>query len=156
MNQLKFVDSYIDGCKKVIKPCMFLMGAYLVMGVVYMTPYLPTISNKILGLTDGFNIATSSLTLLLNNIFCPNLDFVGYSGILSHLASEYPTYMNALYVMISSLTGLVTVFAPTSLMLVVGLSALDVNYKDWFKYIWKFLLGISIYLIVIFILMTMI
>ena len=64
--------------------------------------------------------------------------------------------MNALYVMISSLTGLVTVFAPTSLMLVVGLSALDVNYKDWFKYIWKFLLGISIYLIVIFILMTMI
>ena len=152
----EFVDSYIDGCKKVIKPCMFLMGAYLVMGVVYMTPYLPTISNKILGLTDGFNIATSSLTLLLNNIFCPNLDFVGYSGILSHLASEYPTYMNALYVMISSLTGLVTVFAPTSLMLVVGLSALDVNYKDWFKYIWKFLLGISIYLIVIFILMTMI
>jgi len=132
------------------------MAAYLVMAVVYMTPYLPTISHKIWSLADGFNIATSSLTIILNNIFCPNLDFIDFSGILGYLASEYPTYMNALYVMISSLTGLVMVFAPTSLMLVVGLSSLDVKYKDWFKYIWKFLLGISICLIIIFILMTVI
>lgn len=152
----EFVDSFVSGCKKMIKPCIVLTGAYLVMGIVYMSPYLPTIINKILTLTDGFNVATSSLTILLSNIFCPNLDFIGYSGIFGYLAAEYPTYMNALYVMITSLTGLVAVFAPTSLMLVVGLSSLDVKYKDWLKFIWKFLLGITICLLVIFILMAVI
>lgn len=152
----EFVDSFVNGCKKIIKPCAVLTGAYLAMGIVYMSPYLPTIVNKILTLTDGFNVATSSLTILISNIFCPNLDFIGYSGIFSHLAAEYPTYMNALYVMITSLTGLVAVFAPTSLVLVVGLTSLDVKYKDWLKFVWKFLLGITICLLVIFILMTVI
>lgn len=153
-----FVSSFAEGCKKVVVPCAALMGAYIAMGVLYMSPYLPTIVNKILSLTDGFNVATSSLSLLVSNIFSPNLDFIGFQGIgvLSHLAAQYPTYMNALYVMITSITGLVTVFAPTSLILVVGLTALDVKYKDWLKFIWKFLLGIVICLLVIFILMTMI
>ena len=151
-----FVVGFAEGCKKVIKPCIVLMGAYLVMGVIYMSPYLPYILNKVLGLTEGFNVATSTLTMLISTIFCPNLDFIGYLGILSHMAAEYPNYMNALYVIISSITGLTAIFAPTSLVLVVGLTSLDVNYKDWLKFIWKFLIGIVICLLVIFILMTMI
>lgn len=152
----EFIDGFIEGCKKVIKPCIVMMAAYLVMGIVYMSPYLPNIVNKLLGLTEGFNVATSSLALLISNIMCSNLDFVGYLGIFSHMAAEYPNYMNALYVMISSITGLAMIFAPTSLMLVVGLTSLDVKYKDWLKFVWKFLLGIVICLLVIFILMTMI
>lgn len=151
-----FVSSFMDGCKKVIKPCMVLMGVYTIMTIIYMSPYLPTIVNKILSLTDGFNIATTSLALMISNLFSANLDFIGYLGILSHLAAEYPTHMNALYVMISSLTGFVAIFAPTSLVLGVGLTSLDVKYKDWLKYIWKFLLGVLICLIIIFILMTVI
>lgn len=121
-----------------------------------MSPYLPYIINKILGLTEGFNVATSSLSILISTIFCPNLDFIGYLGILNHMAVEYPNYMNALYVIISSITGLTAIFAPTSLVLVVGLTSLDVKYKDWLKFIWKFLIGVVICLLVIFILMTMI
>lgn len=151
-----FVSSFIDGCKRMVKPCVVLMGAYTIMTVIYMSPYLPTIVNKILSLTDGFNIATSSLSLIICNLFSANLDFIGYSGVLGFLAQEYPTYMNAIYVMISSITGFVAIFAPTSLVLGVGLTSLDVKYKDWLKYIWKFLLGVLICLLVIFILMTVI
>ena len=36
--------------------------------------------------------------------------------------------------------GIVMVIAPTSIFLLVGLSYLNVSYKDWVKYIWKFTL----------------
>ena len=126
------------------------------MTVIYMAPYLPTIVNKILSLTEGFNLATTSLSLIISNILSANLDFIGYSSILPYLAAEYPTHMNAIYVMISSLCGFVAIFTPTSLVLGVGLTALDVKYKDWLKNVWKFLLGMIICLLVIFILMTVI
>ncbi len=152
----EFITAFVDGAKSVIKPCIFLIGAYTVMTVIYMAPYLPTIVNKILSLTEGFNLATTSLSLIISNILSANLDFIGYSSILPYLAAEYPTHMNAIYVMISSLCGFVAIFTPTSLVLGVGLTALDVKYKDWLKNVWKFLLGMIICLLVIFILMTVI
>lgn len=151
----EFVTNFINGAKKMIKPCMILMAVYMVMTVVYMSPYLATIVNKLLSLTDGFNLATTSLSLFICNLFSANLDFTGYV-MTAHLAAEYPTYMNAMYVMISSIFGFVSFFAPTSLILGLGLTSLDVKFGDWLKYIWKFLLGMLICLLIIFILMTVI
>lgn len=151
----EFVSSYINGIKKIIKPIFAIIGAFTVMTIVYMSPMLPTIANKILSLTKGFNIATTSLSLIISYIFSSNLDFVGYS-FFTYFVSAYPSHLNTIYVMISSLFGLVSFIAPTSLILVVGLTSLDIKYKEWLKYIWKFLVGITICLLVIFILMTLI
>ena len=45
--------------------------------------------------------------------------------------------------------GLATVFVPSSAILIYILSYLDIPYKEWIKYIWKFVLATAIAIIVI-------
>lgn len=151
----EFITNYGEGMKKMLKPVICVMGAYMLMTVVYMSPYLATIINKLLSATDGFNLATMSLSAFLSNIFHTDL---GYSGYVfgTYLVGNYADYVNPIYIIFVSLYGFVQFFIPTSAVLGIGLTSLDVKYKDWLKYIWRFLLGMIICLLVIFILMTII
>ena len=38
---------------------------------------------------------------------------------------------------------------PTSMVLVAGLSYLDIDYKEWIKYIWKYILEIFIIIMIL-------
>ena len=96
-----------------------------------------------------------TLSSLLLNIFHTDLGFTGYI-VGAHYVVEYADYINPIYVMLTSLYGFVQFFIPTSILLGVGLTSLDVKYTDWLKYIWKFLVGMIIVLLVIFILMAVI
>jgi len=151
----EFVNSFINGAKKMIMPSVIMVLAYVVMAIVYKSGYVATMVNGLLSLTDSFNLATMSLSLFISNLFHANLDFTGFI-MGSYLATEYVGQLNPLYVMLSSLFGFASFFVPTSIILGIGLTSLDIKYKDWLKYIWKFLLGILICLLVIFILMTVI
>lgn len=150
-----FVKNVADGMKKMIKPILCVVGAYLLMVVVYKSTYVATIMNQILSITDGFNLVTMTLTSLVANIFHTDLAYTTYIS-YSFLASEYVDYINPVYVIFTSLYGFVQFFIPTSIFLGIGLTSLDVKYKDWLKYIWKFLVGMFICLLVVFILVAVI
>ena len=49
---------------------------------------------------------------------------------------------------LQSTYGLTSFVAPSSAMLLVGLSYLDIPYKDWMKYIWKFFVAMLVVIIV--------
>jgi len=149
----EFVTHFADGMKKMIKPCLVIAAAFILMTVVYMSPYVANIMNKLLSLTEGFNIVTMSLSALVANLFHTDLGFTGYvAG--AYLVTEYVDYINPIYVIFTSLYGFVQFFIPTSIVLGVGLTSLDVKYSDWLKHIWKFLVGMIIILLVIFILIA--
>lgn len=150
-----FFDAAKAGIKKMLVPSLCIIGAYLLMVVVYQSTYVATIVNRILTLTDSFNIATMTLSSLILNIFHTDLGFTGWV-IGSYLPVEYVDYINPVYTIFTSLYGFVQFFIPTSMILGVGLVALKVKYKDWLKYIWKFLVGMFICLLVVFILMSII
>lgn len=148
-----FLKNYADGMKKMIKPSLCVVGAFTLMVVVYMSPIVATIVNKLLALTDGFNLATMTLSAFITNIFHTDLGYTAY--ILSgYLTAEYGDYANALWVIFTSLYGFVQFFIPTSVVMGLGLTSLDIKYKDWLKYIWRFLVGIIICLLIIFILIA--
>ena len=151
----EFVDGFIDGLKKMIKPCFIVAGAFTLMVVVYMSPYVATIINKLLSLTEGFNLVTMSLSSIVGSIFHTDLGFTGYI-LGAFLSAEYMDFINPIYVIFTSLYGLVQFLIPTSIVLGVGLTALDIKYRDWLKHIWKFIIGMFICLLVIFILMAII
>ena len=50
--------------------------------------------------------------------------------------------------------GIVQIFMPTSMILVTGLALTKVSYKEWFKYIWLFVVGMIIILLVLFTVVT--
>jgi uncharacterized ion transporter superfamily protein YfcC len=45
--------------------------------------------------------------------------------------------------------GLVQFISPTSVVLVFGLSLMDVKFKDYFKFIWKFLLALLVVVLIV-------
>ncbi len=149
----ELIDGYKQGIKKMLKPIACVIGAFTLLVIVYMSPYVVTIINKILSLTDGFNLATMSLTALLSNILHTDLGYTGYI-IGTYLTTEYIDYMNPIFVMFTSLYGYVQFFIPTSIILGIGLTSLNIKYTDWLKHIWKFLVGMLICLLIIFILIT--
>ena len=151
----EFVDSLFSGLKKMMLPIGCLVGAFVLMVIVYMSPYVTTIIDKVLSFTDGFNIATMTLSSLIANIFHTDLGFTGYI-MASYLAVEYVDYINPVYIMFTSLYGLVQFFIPTSALLGVGLTALNVQYKDWLKHIWRFVLGMFVCLLILFIVLAII
>ena len=148
-------DAVKSGVKKLLVPSLCIIGAYMLMIVVYQSTYVATIVNRILTLTDSLNIATKTLSSLIINIFHTDLGFTGWV-MGSYLPVEYVDYINPVYTMFTSLYGFVQFFIPTSMVLGIGLVSLKVKYSDWLKYIWRFLLGMFICLLVIFILMAII
>ncbi len=151
----EFIDSIKHGAKKMFIPSVCIVGAYLLMIVVYQSTYVATIVNRLLTLTDSFNIATMTISSLILNIFHTDLGFTGWV-MGSFLPVEYADYLGPVYTMFTSLYGFVQFFIPTSMILGIGLLALKVKYSEWLKYIWRFLLGMFICLLVIFILMAII
>jgi C4-dicarboxylate anaerobic carrier. len=51
--------------------------------------------------------------------------------------------------MLQSTYGLASMFAPSSAILLIGLSYLGITYKEWMKYIWKFVLAMFIVILVL-------
>lgn len=148
-----FITNYINGLKKVLKPIACVLAAWALLVVVYMSPYVGTIINKLLSLTDGFNLATMTISAFILDVFHTDIGFTGYK-FASFFGANYADYLNQIYIILISLYGFVQLFIPTSALLGIGITSLDVKYKDWLKYIWRFLLGMLICLLVIFILIT--
>ncbi len=152
----EFVSNFAAGVKKMVKPCLFVLAAYTLMLIVYKSTYVTTILDKFLGLTDGFNLATTIMVSFITNIF-HNAD-LGYSGFLlgSFFTAEYADYIKPVFVILTTIYGLVQFFIPTGIVLGTGLTTLNVKYSDWIKHIWKFMVGMFVCLLVIFILLTFI
>ena len=125
-----------------------MLLAYIVLEFSVMFPVLPTISNWILGLTDKFNVFTSYLTGLVNSLFTVEYQYTA-NLIGSHLATLYADNVNVLSIIMQSTYGLISFVAPTSAILLIGLSYLDIKYTKWLKYIWKFLLTMLVVTIVL-------
>ena len=53
-------------------------------------------------------------------------------------------------VIFQSMYGFTMLFAPTSVILMVALSYLDIPYKKWLKTIWKLLLEFLVILLIVF------
>lgn len=151
-----FFSNYINGLKKMIKPALCVVGAFLLLVVVYDSTYIATVINKLLSFTDSFNLATMSISALIANVFHTDLGYTGGFLIGGFLAKEYVDYINPISIIFTSLYGIVQFFIPTSVVLGIGLTSLDVKYIDWLKHIWRFILGMLICLLVIFILITII
>lgn len=149
----ELIDSVTNGMKKMVKPCLCIIGATVLMIVVYMSLYIATVLNKLYSLTDGFNLATMIMSSLVANIFHTDLGYTGYI-VGNYLITEYVDYINPVQVIFISLYGFVQFFVPTSVVLGIGLTSLKVSYGEWLKYIWRFLVGIFICLLLIFILMA--
>lgn len=140
------LQSFADGFKKVGKLVVVLLLAYTILEFTVVFPTIPTIVTKILG--DKFNVFTTLLSGLLSGLFNSEyqyaLNLVYYNFYLL-----YPNNLSIVGFILQATFGLMSFITPASALLFVGLSYTDVKYKDWFKYIWKFLVIMLLIIIAI-------
>ncbi len=143
----EFLGACVEGSKKMLKPILIILMVYTVCIFTVMFPVMPTIVDAIMGLASKFNIFLASLSALIASVFNVEMRYITAS-ILPYITATYTaTEPSLIAIIYQAMYGFVQFFAPTSLVLMLGLSYLDIKYKDWIKYIWLFLVGLLVILI---------
>lgn len=142
------LESYGQGVKKSSKLVAVMLAVYTIIIFNYTFPVLPAIINWITGWAEGFNSMLVYLGSLVTSAFAVEVPYVvTLTG--SYYATAFAEVKSAIVLIIQMAFGLASFFVPSSIILMTGLSYLDIKYKDWMKFIWKFLLAILVISIII-------
>ena len=102
------------------------------------------------------NIIKTMTAATITNIFQVDLGYTGYSLSTFLIGGYGASHLALVFLIFFATYALLQFFIPTSLMLIFGLIYTKVEYKDWIKHIWRFVLGMLCVLLIIFIFMSMI
>ena len=132
------LEAMFEGAKKLIVPALLVILAYTVVYFCGNTMFFTTVENAILGLLSKYKIATvltSTVSIALGSLL--NVDMIYFINYV--LPSVMLTISNNAVVGILSqgIYGVTMFVAPTSALLVLGLSYLGIPYKEWLKKTWK-------------------
>ena len=151
------LDGFAAGAKKALAPAVIVLLVYTILVTVTYHPFQLVIYKAILGLTKGFNVATTALVAIIASVLNADPSYT-FQSVLPYLISvKTNTEVYGLIgIMFQSLYGLTMLVAPTSIVLLAVLSALDIQYKDWLGKIWKFFVEFLVVLLIIFIILAVI
>ena len=135
----EFITAYGEGFKKVGKLVVLLLLSYLTLEFTAMFPVIPTIVNWIISLSDKFNVLLTTISGLLTSAFTVEYSYT-VNLIGTFLTTKFADLTDQIALILQLTYGYVGFFIPSSAILLMGLSYLGISYKEWMKYIWKFLL----------------
>lgn len=148
------LDGFLAGIKKALPLGLIVVLVYTCLVIVTYHPFQLTIYKVLLGAAKKFGFVgalVSSFVATLASAF--NVDpSYAFQSVLMYLTSvvtdtaSYPV----IGVIFQSMYGFTMLFAPTSVILMVALSYLDIPYKKWLKTIWKLLLEFLVILLIVF------
>ncbi|MFV0249427.1 MAG: hypothetical protein ACK5HP_00070 [Bacilli bacterium] len=148
------VNAFVDGVKKMVPVACYAVAACIIFLLMNSSSsgytIFATISNFFLELTDGFNAITMGIVSAIGGLFYNDFPYM-LNALYSKFSVSY-TEFTLIGMIGQTMHGLVMLIAPTSIILVAGLTYLNVSYKEWFKTIWKYLLyalGTIVFIIVI-------
>jgi len=148
------VNAFVKGAKEMIPTFIYATLANMII-VILMNSGTGefinyTIVNFFLNMTEGFNALAYGLAVLVDTFVVNFFPYLS-SDILNPAITVYTD--TTIYPIIGLLTqaiyGFSMLILPTSLVLIAGLSYLNISYKEWFKYIWKFLLYLLALIVVV-------
>ena len=146
----EFLTNVGEGFKSVVKPLALMTLAYTVFVFLYWSPIIPTIVNAF---GTAFNPFIATIQAFIGSIFNTDLGYLGYS--LSYFIGSFTGKEgNIIYLIYTTIYGLVMFITPISMFLIFGLSYLDIPYKKWISYIWKFVVAMLVILLLIFALLA--
>ena len=144
------IDGFMDGFKKALVPAIMAIFIYTGLVIVTYHPFQLTIYKFILGWAKSFNIFTTTLTTLIASVFNadPAYTFNALVPYFMGVVTKAGVYGKA-WILFQSMYGIAMLFVPTSLILIMVLSFLKINYCRWFKVIWKLVLGLMLVVLLI-------
>ena len=146
MYKIKFND-LVDGIKNGVITMLPLAFYALIVNTILLMlnaiasgyTIFPTIADKILSLTKGFNILTYSFTISIGSILFNDFPYL-LNSLYSPITTIYSNSANIIAITTQVIHGIIQILVPTSVMLVLGLKYFDISYSNWLKSIYKFIL----------------
>lgn len=148
MSLSEIFKCYGEGFKKIGKVVIILLVVYLILELNVMFPILPVIADWFANLTDGFNALITFISASVTSLFTVEMQYV-VQLVGPYHTNAFADAANSMVIIFQTAFGFISFFAPSSIILMLGLSYLDIPYKDWLKFIWKFLVTILAVIIVI-------
>lgn len=141
----EFIDSFKKGAKEMLLPGVYVILASIIFAQVVTASgnISITISNSILKLFKDFNVFSGTLAGIAGSFFYN--DFLYLMNGLYGIVSTYKVgNMPFILSVFQSTFGVMMFVLPVSVLLIGGLKYLNISYKEWIKYIWKFLLQVFV------------
>lgn len=151
----EIIESYTDGVKQMLKPAFYAVISSVVFAFVYYNMSNGVFTNTIVHtfMGDKFNLPG-----MIGSAGVLGFFFNDFTTLVTNNISIFANYDTAqlpiVAIVLQSMYGLVMLIAPTSIYLMGTLSFMDLSFKDWAKYIWKFLLITLVVIIVITVIMV--
>lgn len=148
------LDAMLDGIKKMVPIAGIVVLVYTVVYFAGNTMSYPTIAGWILGATSKFNLLFASVSTILGSFL--HVDMLYVSNYVVAQVAANTTNHALVGLMVQSLYGLTMFIVPTSAMLVLGLSYLNIPYKEYVKKNWMFIVELLIAIFVVLLLAALI
>ena len=146
-------DGFAEGAKKALLPALTSLLVYVVLVINTYHPFQLTFYKAILGIGGGakLNVFTTAFTAILSSLFNvePSYAFQAFVPYLTSIVTNQDVYP-VIEIISQAMYGFTMIFAPTSVVLMAVISALEIRYKDWLKAIWKLLVELLVVLLIIF------
>lgn len=148
------LDDFFDGIKKgvsqMITPAIYATLSGIIFATIYYSSgaVVYTIIDFLLGLVKGFNIVIMSLVGLTGSFFFGEFGYL-INPIYGLLATFDAAIQPLIIILLQAMFGIVSLILPVSFLLISGLRYLNISYKDWLKFIWRYLLEAFVIIMVV-------
>lgn len=151
----EMLESYVEGMKAAVKPIVISLMIFI---ILIISVYHPFVLTSVKGLINSkLNVFTFGLAGIIANLFSVEIQYAG-NAVLPYLVSVV-TNGKALQVaglMWQAIHGFSMIFLPTSVVLMVTLTYLELAYTKYIKAVWKFLLALFVLILVFSLVLKMI
>lgn len=144
----EILESIGEGMKKMVPLVIITLVIQAVLIFSYNYGVIPTITDWIAKLSGSFNVVLACINAFIGSVFYIEPTYVAtFTG--AYYAGTYAANADILAIIFQAMYGLAAFFVPTSMVLYMGLSYMNISYADWMKHIWKYLLAMLLIIIVI-------
>ncbi|MDD2208443.1 MAG: hypothetical protein PHG03_02795 [Bacilli bacterium] len=148
INWNDYLTSFGEGLKKSGKIVVLMLIIYNILEFTAMFPIIPTIIDWLMSLLSKFNVILATVAGLITSLFSVEYEYtVQLMG--RYFITTYADFTTQFPILLQATYGLAMFFTPASFVLMMGLSYLEISYKDWFKYIWKFLVAMFVVIVIL-------
>lgn len=143
----EFIDGLKCGVKEMLVPAFYVTIANIIFITLIRlqssSNIYYTMTNGLLGVSDSLKVIMMPVVSLIGGFFFNDMSIL--MGVLESPitilitdTTKYPL----IGMIIQMIHGIVMFILPTSMLLITGLSYLKISYKEWIKYIWKYVIQI--------------
>ena len=147
------IKNFVSGAKRMVPMIFLVVLTYAILVSAYNHGFMSSIITW-LNYLVGINIGTASIISALGTLLHSDLYYTVAGVFMTMMNNVTDESMYAAYALtFQSIYGLVSMIAPTSLLVIFAVKYFDVPYTSFVKYIWRFIL--MLFLLVLLVLLVL-